>query len=705
MRKIGQARNTLMDLKLKQSSDSVSGQTVVDPKGYLTDMQSMIPTHGGDINDVKKARLLLKSVRETNPNHSPAWIASARLEEVTGKVQAARNLIMKGTEVCPKSEDVWLEAARLQPPDMAKGVVARAVAEIPHAVRVWIKAADLEKEVKAKKKVFRKALERIPNSVRLWKLAVELEEPEDARILLARAVECCPSSTELWLALAKLETYENARKVLNTAREHIPTDRTIWISAAKLEEANGNNSMVQKIIDRAIKSLSASGVEINKEFWMKDAMATETAGSILTCQAIIKAVIGVGVDEEDRKDTWLEDAEHCIKEKAFECARAVFAHALSVFPKKKSIWLRAAFFEKNHGSRDSLENLLKEAVRHCPQEEVLWLMAAKSKWLAGDVPAARLILSLAFKANPNSEDIWLAAVKLESENNEYERARKLLNRARDPEKGAPTARVFMKSAKLEWGLGDKKRALDLVDQGLKNFDTYPKLWMMKGQLETELRQTEAARATFASGVKRCPDSIPLWGLMCDLELAHKNVTKARSVIEKARLRNSCNPDLWLKAVRIEADGGSRDQAMALMARALQECPTAGVLWAEAIMLENKPQRKAKSLDALKKCEHDPHVLLAVSKLFWADRKIQKCRNWLTKTVKLEPNFGDAWIYFYKFELTYGTKEQQEEIKTRCIKAEPNRGELWCKYAKDIQHWREKTEFFLLLAANRLKAPS
>ena len=68
----------------------------MDPKGYLTDLQSMIPTDGGVINDVKKARLLLKSVRETNPHHPPAWIASARLEEVTGKVQAARNLIMKG---------------------------------------------------------------------------------------------------------------------------------------------------------------------------------------------------------------------------------------------------------------------------------------------------------------------------------------------------------------------------------------------------------------------------------------------------------------------------------------------------------------------------------------------------------------------------------------------------------------------------------
>ena len=58
----------------------------------------------------------------------------------------------------------------------------------------------------------------------------------------------------------------------------------------------------------------------------------------------------------------------------------------------------------------------------------------------GDVPAARSILALAFQANPNSEEIWLAAVKLESENNEYERARRLLARARA---SAPTARVCL----------------------------------------------------------------------------------------------------------------------------------------------------------------------------------------------------------------------------------------------------------------------
>jgi hypothetical protein len=72
----------------------------------------------------------------------------------------------------------------------------------------------------------------------------------------------------------------------------------------------------------------------------------------------------------------------CASNGAVECARAIYAFALQEFASKKSIWLRAAYFEKNHGTRDSLEALLQRAVAHCPKAEVLWLMGAKSKWLA-----------------------------------------------------------------------------------------------------------------------------------------------------------------------------------------------------------------------------------------------------------------------------------------------------------------------------------
>ncbi|CAH2302962.1 pre-mRNA-processing factor 6 [Pelobates cultripes] len=699
MRKIGQARNTLMDMRLSQVSDSVSGQTVVDPKGYLTDLNSMIPTHGGDINDIKKARLLLKSVRETNPHHPPAWIASARLEEVTGKLQVARNLIMKGTEMCPKSEDVWLEAARLQPGDTAKAVVAQAVRHLPQSVRIYIRAAELETDLRAKKRVLRKALEHVPNSVRLWKAAVELEEPEDARIMLSRAVECCPTSVELWLALARLETYENARKVLNKARENIPTDRHIWITAAKLEEANGNTQMVEKIVDRAITSLRANGVEINREQWIQDAEECDKAGSVVTCHAVIRAVIGIGIEEEDRKHTWMEDSESCVSHGALECARAIYAHALQVFPSKKSVWLRAAYFEKNHGTRESLETLLQRAVAHCPKAEVLWLMGAKSKWLAGDVPAARSILALAFQANPNSEEIWLAAVKLESENNEYERARRLLAKARS---SASTARVFMKSVKLEWVLGNIEAAQELCEEALHHYEDFPKLWMMKGQIEEQQELIENAREAYNQGLKKCPHSTPLWLLLSRLEEKVGQLTRARAILEKSRLKNPKTAELWLESVRLEFRAGLKNIANTLMAKALQECPNSGILWAEAVFLEARPQRKTKSVDALKKCEHDPHVLLAVAKLFWSERKITKAREWFHRTVKIDSDLGDAWATFYKFELQHGTEEQQEEIKKRCENAEPRHGELWCKVSKDIENWQQKIGEILILVAAKIK---
>jgi len=704
MKKIGQARNTLMDLKLTQVSDSVSGQTVVDPKGYLTDLQSMIPTHGGDINDVKKARLLLKSVRETNPKHPPAWIASARLEEVTGKLQAARNLIMKGCEECLKSEDVWLEAARLMPKEQAKPVCAQAVRQLPSSVRLWIKASELEEEIRGKKRVFRKALEHIPNSVRLWKAAVELEGEEDARIMLSRAVECCPTSVELWLALARLETYDNARKVLNKAREAIPTDRQIWITAAKLEEANNNSHMVDKIVDRALQSLRSNLVEVNREQWIQDAEDAEKSGSIHTCQSIIRNVLPVGVEEEDRKHTWSEDADSCAAHKAFECARAIYAYALTVFPSKKSIWLQAAYFEKSHGSRESLETLLQKAVAHCPKAEVLWLMGAKSKWLANDVPAARSILALAFQANPNSEDIWLAAIKLESENNEYERARRLLARARA---SAPTARVFMKSVKLEWCLGERKKSIELLDESVRLYSDFAKLWMMRGQIEEQDNNIEYARDTYNQGLKKCPTSVPLWLLLSRLEERNGNLIKSRSILEKARLKCPKCPDLWLEAVRIECRAGLKHIGLNLMAKAMQECEAqqCGILWAEAIFLEPRPQRKTKCVDALKRCEHDPHVLLAASKLFWSERKISKAREWFLRTVKIDGDLGDAWSYFYKFSTLHGSEDQTAEVLKHCVNAEPHHGEHWCAISKNVSNWRLRTGEILPLVAKSVEVPT
>lgn len=42
---------------------------------------------------------------------------------------------------------------------------------------------------------------------------------------------------------------------------------------------------------------------------LQDAEECDKAGSVATCQAIMRAVIGIGIEEEDRKHTWMEDAD------------------------------------------------------------------------------------------------------------------------------------------------------------------------------------------------------------------------------------------------------------------------------------------------------------------------------------------------------------------------------------------------------------
>ena len=52
----------------KRMGDSASGKSTVDPKGYLTSLDSVQLSSDAEISDIKKARMLLKSVINTNPS-------------------------------------------------------------------------------------------------------------------------------------------------------------------------------------------------------------------------------------------------------------------------------------------------------------------------------------------------------------------------------------------------------------------------------------------------------------------------------------------------------------------------------------------------------------------------------------------------------------------------------------------------------------
>jgi pre-mRNA-processing factor 6 len=59
----------------------------------------------------------------------------------------------------------------------------------------------------------------------------------------------------------------------------------------------------------AVKAMEAQQVVIERDAWFREAESAEKGQSIATAQAIVRATLNVGVDEQDRRNTWLQDAE------------------------------------------------------------------------------------------------------------------------------------------------------------------------------------------------------------------------------------------------------------------------------------------------------------------------------------------------------------------------------------------------------------
>ncbi|KAJ5585373.1 uncharacterized protein N7459_005173 [Penicillium hispanicum] len=704
---IGAARDKVLKVRLDQAalgssadtSNSSGSATSIDPKGYLTSLtQSEMKAGEIEVGDIKRVRVLLESVTKTNPKHAPGWIALARLEELAGRIVAARNTIAKGCELCPKSEDGWLENIRLNEGHNAKVIAANAIKNNDHSTRLWVEAMKLETDTRAKKNVMRQAILHIPQSVQIWKEAVNLEEdPADARLLLAKAVEMIPLSIELWLALARLETPENAQKVLNAARKAVPTSHEIWIAAARLQEQMGTFERVN-VMKRAIQSLARENAMLKREEWIAEAERCEDEGAILTCGAIIRETLGWGLDEDDdRKDIWMDDARSSIARGKYETARAIYAYALRVFVNRRSIWLAAADLERNHGDKEALWQVLEKAVEACPQSEELWLQLAKEKWQSGEIDDARRVLGRAFNQNPNNEDIWLAAVKLEADAKQTDQARELLATAR---REAGTDRVWIKSVAFERQLGNADEALDLVNQGLQLYPKADKLWMMKGQIYQAQKMFPQTREAYGTGTRACPKSVPLWLLASRLEEQTGAVVRARSVLDRARLAVPKSAELWTESVRVERRANNIAQAKVLMAKALQEVPASGLLWSESIWhLEPRAQRKARSLEAIKKVENDPILFITVARIFWGERRLEKAMTWFEKAIVSDSDYGDGWAWYYKFLMQHGTEDKRSDVVSKCINTEPKHGEVWQSIAKDPVNASKSTEEVLKIVAN------
>jgi pre-mRNA-processing factor 6 len=259
----------------------------------------------------------------------------------------------------------------------------------------------------------------------------------------------------------------------------------------------------------------------------------------------------------------------------------------------------------------------------------------------------------------------------------------------------------MKSAVLERQLGNFEDAIDICNQGLQNWPGSWKLHAVKGQIYEQLSKLREAQEAFSIGTRAAPKSPVLFILLSRIQEKQGAVVKARSTLDRGRQQNPKNPDLLCEAVRLERRQNNVSAAQKIMATALQECPTSGLLWAEKIMhLESRTQRKPRALEAIKKVEKDPQLFVVVARIFWAERRLDKAATWFTKAVVLDPDYGDGWVWYYKFLEQHGTEEKKAEVLSKAAMAEPKHGEIWQAVNKDPKNARVGVEEVLKIAASK-----
>lgn len=687
-RAVGETREKVLGARIDMAHGGPTNGTGesggFDTAGYLSSLESETGK-APQMNDLRRARTLLKAALQSNPTNPVAWLSAVKIEDVAGNLKRARAMLVDALEACPDSEDIWLEAVRLALPEESRLILQKALLRLPHSSRLWLFAASVEKDAVQGKKTLRRALEANPGSAMLWRALIEREEDaDDARVLLAKAVECCPQSPELWIALARLESHENARKILNKARQQNPQSVAIWVAAARLEEAHGNEGgIVEKIVKRAVSELRQRGSTMTRADWIKEAYGCEDTGDIVCAQAIVQAVSSMGHEGEETSSSsssslqtaWTADAEAAADSGHVAVAKACLELALSQSPRSAELWQRLVRLDPSSAT-------FERAIQACP-EPALWQLYAEQT-------NSERIFQTALAHSPHSEALWLAWIRF-VKSDSLEQYQEVIQRACSV---LGSEKIWKKRVSLASHRGHIEQALNYCKEALARFPGSETLWLAMGRLDP---------FTWDRALQACPRSREIIVEAAAAALASSQGMRARAILERGRQTLPEDETIWLASVKLEMQLEAPSQARALMTRALQKCPLSQPLWYEAIATEAKPLRKAKATEALRRCgQNAALILLAIGHMMEAERSLTQALEYYERSVAADANIGDSWAFYILLlrrvesetngdsdsDSGNGSRERAENALNKARAAKPKEGPRWRLFRKQSRFWRQ-----------------
>ena len=475
---------------------------------------------------------------------------------------------------------------------------------------------------------------------------------------------------------------ETARSIYEVAVETFPGKKSLWVLYAKLEGDSGNDLKMDAVLKRAVKRCPRAVV-----LWLMAAKELWRRGDVAGARAVLEESFAANPESED---IWLAAFKLEFESRQIDRARALLLKArekaaesntTSSGVKKNGagerVYLKSAVVEREAGDVSAERALITEGLeRHGNVSWKLWLMLGQLERRVGAFDAARDAYAKGTRRIPQCAFLWIELAALETALGNHHKARAVLEQARlrqtafgNTESGTETHGTVSERNGGNTDISAKER-LWLASIRRERGDAFcfsaPFFCDELGRLKALAENGNAGVLGPVSSTKA-----PSFGRFGD-----ETVPSEGDTVNGTQKSATFDRDACLSA------------SDALAASALRECPDSGALWAERVLSASRPQRKSRSVDALKRCGDDAKVVAAVARLFWLDRKLDKARAWFHRATTLDSSDGDLWGSFYAFEKRHGDEEKREDVKMKCVAAAPRRGDFWCAARKDPKRWHD-----------------
>ncbi|KAI5949747.1 prp1 [Candida theae] len=607
--------------------------------------------------DLKKGRLILASLRKTEPYRPSSWIQSARLEEQANNFNKARELISQACKTIPGSDEVWLENIRLNLNDnaYAKAIAKEGLKFCKSSVNLWMKAIELEVETKSKKKTIMRALEDFPREEQLWKLLIDQEDDQGVvSKLLIKAIDLCPTAWEFWVALVNISTYDDAKSYLNKARKILHGDVKVWIAACKLEERENpyiTGTKIQKLTDRAVKE----NPNVARSEWYHIASKAIEEGFTKTGTEVLSSFLK---SSSFAPEELITEAEEQGEHGHFEFMETILNYLAQSGSTDINLWQRLITVVRKYLDTETLFRFYSTAIDLVPDPISVSLMYAKDAWkVAGYANKAREILQQADNKY-DDDSIKLARVELESNTGNIDKAELIAKEIIQQEPKRSDKFWYRYIHILRCKRDSPKNVLKVSQRAL---DLFPDSWKLHLQniqiLMEDMGNLVSAREAAALSVQVCPQSPILWIKYSLVEEKLGVLIRARSILDKASLTIPNSVEIAVAHVDLEKRQGNIKAATSIAAKNLKQFPSNAHVWYQHLLLIPKMSlRKPEFINALQKTNNSPEILLYLGVLFWKDGKFLKAKSWFDRSLNADPTNGDAWGWLYTYYKRNGNDE-------------------------------------------------